>query len=264
MSNRLKSIFDAHAHDWAEHRAGARRATRFIEEPAVFAEQAMSGARVLCIACGAGDECEKSLALGAKQVVGVDISVEMLKIAATRTTGLLSAMNMERLAIQAEVFDLVICRLAAHYLRDWNTLLTEIHRVLVPGGRCVLSVYHPVFLSLMKDESIASANGRLGFVARDAGGPEISGDYLAEREVIKSFRLGPERVPVSLPLFARPVSALIGDVLRSPLDLESFEEPRPVPQTAAEDPALSAIHHRIPIFAVLTMTRPVEPAGRHG
>ncbi|WP_238695362.1 class I SAM-dependent methyltransferase [Ornithinimicrobium flavum] len=40
-------------------------------------------------------------------------------------------------------FDLVVASLVLHYLQDWSGPLTELRRVLRPGGRLLVSVNHP-------------------------------------------------------------------------------------------------------------------------
>ena len=40
-------------------------------------------------------------------------------------------------------FDDVICSLVLHYVEDWEATLKELHRVLRPHGRLVISIIHP-------------------------------------------------------------------------------------------------------------------------
>lgn len=39
--------------------------------------------------------------------------------------------------------NLVMASLVLHYLADWSELVSDIHRVLVPGGRFLISMHHP-------------------------------------------------------------------------------------------------------------------------
>ena len=45
--------------------------------------------------------------------------------------------------LTSDAYDCIIVSLVIHYLRDWEPLLAEMHRVLRPGGRAVLSTHHP-------------------------------------------------------------------------------------------------------------------------
>lgn len=56
---------------------------------------------------------------------------------------LLVADLSERLPFADGVFDDVVVSLVLHYLRDWTAPLAELRRVLRPGGRLLVSVYHP-------------------------------------------------------------------------------------------------------------------------
>jgi ubiquinone/menaquinone biosynthesis C-methylase UbiE len=47
-----------------------------------------------------------------------------------------------------ESYDILICSLVLHYIRDWNPLLTELHRVLKPGGRVFITTHHPLAMYL--------------------------------------------------------------------------------------------------------------------
>jgi ubiquinone/menaquinone biosynthesis C-methylase UbiE len=41
------------------------------------------------------------------------------------------------------IFDDVIASLVLHYLQDWGPTLSELRRVVTPGGRLIISMYHP-------------------------------------------------------------------------------------------------------------------------
>ena len=45
-------------------------------------------------------------------------------------------------------FNDVIASLVLHYLEDWTAPLAELRRVLTPGGRLIMSVYHPIVFKL--------------------------------------------------------------------------------------------------------------------
>ena len=50
-------------------------------------------------------------------------------------------------------FDDVVASLVLHYLEDWSGPLAELHRVLKPGGRLLLSVNHPVIFPVVYPEA---------------------------------------------------------------------------------------------------------------
>jgi ubiquinone/menaquinone biosynthesis C-methylase UbiE len=107
------------------------------------------GAHVLDIACGTGlvtfPAARTAGATG--RVVGVDLSQEMVNLAAeeARTLGFTQVqferMDAEALSFDAASFDVVLCALGLMYVPDPLKALTEMHRVLRPGGRAVAAVW---------------------------------------------------------------------------------------------------------------------------
>jgi ubiquinone/menaquinone biosynthesis C-methylase UbiE len=98
---------------------------------------------LLDIATGAGHTAVK-MAPHVKHVTAVDITSEMIdrtnELAAsknlTNVTTLL--MDAESLSFSDGLFDVITCRFAPHHFGDVRKFLSEIHRVLKPGGTFVL------------------------------------------------------------------------------------------------------------------------------
>ncbi|MGE0056682.1 MAG: class I SAM-dependent methyltransferase [Dehalococcoidia bacterium] len=100
--------------------------------------------RVLDLGCGPGIVSEP-LAQDVGQLVGLDLTPEMLKRAAKRCTdaGRENAAfvlgNSKRLPFADASFDVVVTRSAIHHFDDPTTVLAEVARILRAGGRLVLS-----------------------------------------------------------------------------------------------------------------------------
>jgi ubiquinone/menaquinone biosynthesis C-methylase UbiE len=119
-----------------------------------------AGERVLDVGCGTGVVARQvAPLLGPKgKVVGVDLNPNMLAIARTVTEreGLAISFRegrAEKLADADGSFDLVVCQFAIMFFADRAAALAEMHRVLVSGGRLVLSVWqgldrHPFYQAL--------------------------------------------------------------------------------------------------------------------
>lgn len=94
--------------------------------------------KVLDIACGTGDMC----LLLAKQgctVTGVDISEEMLTIAKRKVEGIAwRVADAEHLLFEDESFDAVTCAFGVRNFVHLGKGLSEMQRVLKPGGRMVI------------------------------------------------------------------------------------------------------------------------------
>ena len=107
------------------------------------------GADVLDVACGTGlVTFPAARAAGAAGlVVGVDLSQEMVNLAAeqARTLGLAQVrferMDAEALTFDAASFDVALCALGLMYVPEPQKAITEMHRVLRPGGRAVVAVW---------------------------------------------------------------------------------------------------------------------------
>ena len=112
----------------------------------------VTGREVLDIGCGAGPLTERLAQRGAR-VSGFDSSAEMIDIARKRLddkVDLQVADLAEPLPYDDDSFDVACASLVFHYLADWVDALTEIRRVLRPGGRLVASVNHPLLFALME------------------------------------------------------------------------------------------------------------------
>jgi SAM-dependent methyltransferase len=106
----------------------------------------VAGRNILDAGCGAGPLAAALRDRGAR-VTGFDASPAMVALARRRLgpdTQVLVADLAEPLPFGTARFDDVVAALVLHYLEDWTDPLAELHRVLKPGGRLILSVNHPV------------------------------------------------------------------------------------------------------------------------
>ncbi len=126
------------------------------------------GLRVLDLGCGDAEIGKELLVTGSRSYFGVEPSQNML--AAARETlagtgGEVEAATIEAWAYPPDAFDLVISRLALHYVDDVEATFRQVFRVLVPGGRFVFSVEHPVITS--SDRSLAPGTKREDWIVDD-------------------------------------------------------------------------------------------------
>lgn len=103
---------------------------------------------VLDAACGPGKYAEILLEQGAA-VTGFDISPRMVALAKERNNGngkfFVHDLSEPLKMLEDGYFDTVVCALALHYIKDWNTTMQEFCRVLKPNGALVISIEHPFF-----------------------------------------------------------------------------------------------------------------------
>jgi SAM-dependent methyltransferase len=110
----------------------------------------IEGLRILDAGCGSGWYAEQLLERGA-MVDAFDASPSMVEHARRRPGASSSAHRLtiqvaelgSRLPFEDSTFDGAVSPLVLHYLRDWRPALTEVKRVLKPGGWFQFSTHHP-------------------------------------------------------------------------------------------------------------------------
>ena len=111
------------------------------------------GMKVLDAGCGFGKDMAYFHGLGA-DVYGVDASAEMVKLAKERYPELtnLFVRDLRRTGFENGFFDAVYSRYALHYSENFEEALSELHRVLRPGGHLIFLVAHPLLGFIAKEE----------------------------------------------------------------------------------------------------------------
>jgi SAM-dependent methyltransferase len=154
-------------------------------------------------ACGTGRHARHLVDLG-HRVVGVDGSPEMLGRARARVPeadfreGELTALPLE-----SESVDVAVCALALEHVAALDAAMTELSRVVRPGGRVVLSDLHPALRVFGGGAYFQDASGGAGVVR---GHSHLHGDYLrafeqaglAVRQCLEP-RMGPGEVTMQGP-----------------------------------------------------------------
>jgi SAM-dependent methyltransferase len=103
---------------------------------------------VVDLGCGFGWFCRWAREQGAAQVLGFDVSENMLARARSETADpaiRYARADLERFDLPAGAFDLAYSSLALHYVVNLDGLLAVAHDALVPGGHLVFSVEHPIY-----------------------------------------------------------------------------------------------------------------------
>jgi SAM-dependent methyltransferase len=180
--------------------------------PAV--ERHLQGASsVLDIGCGEGQVARRVAASGAL-VVGLDPTVSQLREAGIRGNGPAYARaRAEVLPCRTGAFDAVVVCLALEHVDAFESVFEEVARVLVPGGRFVLVLAHPLL----------QAPGS-GWVA-DEGGEEHLwrvGAYLGD--AVETTEIEPG---VTLRFVHRSLSRYVHAMGKAGLLIDDMEEPPP-------------------------------------
>jgi hypothetical protein len=165
---------------------GGSRLTRQLAEQALVGP----GSRVLDIACGQGNTARLLVDEFGASVTGVDYSEGLLERARqlTAAVGLshhidFKAADAQQLPVADGEFDVVVCECALCTFADAPSVLTEMFRVLKPGGRLALS---DVVINAPLPESLQSALAQALCIT----GARSAGDY---RQLIVAAGFGPPR-----------------------------------------------------------------------
>ncbi|NQV91024.1 class I SAM-dependent methyltransferase [Candidatus Woesearchaeota archaeon] len=103
---------------------------------------------ILDLGCGFGDHSLKLSKKGAKKIIGIDLSKELIKFANEQNISncKFEVGNIDqKLKFPHNYFDIVISGLAIHYIKNINQLFKEVKRVLKKNGTFVFSTGHPIF-----------------------------------------------------------------------------------------------------------------------
>lgn len=134
---------------WERRRADIERMSSPVQEWLVRELAPQPGETILELAAGPGDTGFAAAAfLGEEgRLVSTDFSPEMTEVARRRGDELglrnveYRTMDAERLELEDDSVDGVICRFAYMLMADLGAALAETRRVLRPGGRLVLAVW---------------------------------------------------------------------------------------------------------------------------
>ena len=108
----------------------------------------LNGLRVVDLGCGFGWFCRWAREAGAAEVLGLDVSENML--ARTRETTRDTAItyrqaDLETVDLPPAAFDLAHSALTLHYIENLARLFATVHRALAPDGHFVFSAEHPLY-----------------------------------------------------------------------------------------------------------------------
>lgn len=202
QANAYDSFADAYAAETDEGLVNA-----YYERPEMLRLVGdVSGRRILDAGCGSGALSAELSSRGAS-VTGIDSSSQMLQLARSRAgdeMDLRLADIREPLPFDDHSFDDVIASLVLHYLEDWAPTLTEMRRVLRPGGRLLASIDHPI-------------------VAYAAGTPRP--DYFATTSYEFDWELRGHRA--SMKLWRRPLHSILDETTLAGFRLVGLSEPEP-------------------------------------
>jgi len=202
----------------------------------------LQGLRVVDLGCGYGWFCRWARDEGAAAVLGLDVSAKMLDRARSMTADSAIAFaraDLETVALPEAGFDLAYSSLAFHYIADLDALLRKVHRALVPGGRLVFSMEHPIYTAPVRADWLVDADGRRTW--------PVNG-YLAE---------GPRRrdwIVAGVIKHHRTLGTVVNRLIGCGFAIRRVEEWGPTDHQIAAYPELAEERER-PIFVLVAAQR---------
>jgi SAM-dependent methyltransferase len=201
----------------------------------------MRGLRVIDLGCGFGWFCRWAREQGAARVLGLDLSENMLARARSLPMPGITyeKADLEGIKLPEGGFDLTYSSLAFHYIGDIGGLFAAVHRAVVPGGRFVFSMEHPIYMAPAKPGWTTDADGRRSWLLNQyfAEGPRVT-DWLAPG-VVK---------------YHRTMTTILTLLLRVGFTLRLIEEFRPTNEQLSAQPDLAQDLER-PIFVMIAADR---------
>jgi SAM-dependent methyltransferase len=197
-------------------------------------------ARILDLGCGDAGIGRDLLAAGAATYFGIDGSRRMIAAAERAlagTAGRVVLHAIEGWQYPRAAFDLVISRLAIHYIGDFPALCARVHETLIPGGRFIFSVEHPVITSCSRGWD--SASPRQDWLVDD---------YFASGPRLTAWLGG------TVQKYHRTVEEYFGMLQHAGFTVEQLRESRPR-RDQFQDEATYERRRRIPLFLFLAGRR---------
>jgi SAM-dependent methyltransferase len=136
---------------YMRHRHRLDTPNETLEKPIILElVNPIAGKRILDLGCGDATVGKEFLYQGATSYTGVEGSHKMVEAAIqslTGTSGKVIRQTIEDWIYPPTAFDLVLARLALHYVADLSLVFANVFQTLVAGGQFVFSVEHPVITS---------------------------------------------------------------------------------------------------------------------
>ncbi len=240
MDNGWQTSADAWIKDMGENGDFSRR---YVLDP-VMLRLALerSPKTALDVGCGEGRFC-RMLGQHGVETTGIDPTPALIAAARLRDAqGQYLEAGAELLPFSDATFDLVVSYLTLIDIADFGAAISEMVRVLKPGGALLIANIN----------SFNSACGDTGWI-KDSAGRRLYypiDHYLKERSMLIKYR------GISIANYHRPLGAYMAAFLDAGMRLTHFSEPSP----SEDAPVEKAVNYRrVPWFLVMEWVKLATP-----
>jgi SAM-dependent methyltransferase len=222
---------------YLRHRHGSTGSPNVtMEQPAFLAAVGdVAGLDVVELGCGDGSFASTAVAAGCRSYYGVDLSAPMLAQARLRpaaTHAVFQQAAIEDVERPPGSADLVVSRMALHYVAGLDAVVRNVRGWLRPGGRAVLTVLHPVITC--HDTGVVGR--RQSWVVDDYFEPGPRTRTWLDQPVVWQHRT---------------IEQYVAALIAAGFAVTSLSECAPVAQLFAGDQHELARRRRVPLFLLL-------------
>lgn len=193
----------------------------------------LDGKRVLELGCAAGGLTARLIERGA-DVLALDREPGLVDRARQRlgerarfqVTDLEEPLDI----VPTASMDVVVASLVLHYLRDWKPLLTELHRILLPGGPLIFSIHHPITGWALSDHA----------------------DYHRTELIHEDWNW--DGLPVTAGMYRRPLSDVFDSLRSAGFTIDIIDEPLPEPVNDGDQRVMNVLATQ-PVFLFVRAIR---------
>lgn len=224
-----KDYYNLYAKEWIANARHPKMAEHvYIEIPAIIEllKDNIKDTRILCIGCGSGNECELFSEMGAKDIVGVDISDKLIEYDREHYPSMrfevASWSDFYQLKDLGE-FDIVYAGFSIHYVNDWTKVCNDVAKVLKSKGLFVFSTLNPIKLMLERIKEPPIKQKLFGIVRNTETKKLVKtyGEYIDCKYDLRLFNTD------SVEVYKKKFSTIISELGASELRISKFLEPLP-------------------------------------
>jgi len=195
-------------------------ANDFVEQPAIKSLiSTLKDKIVLDLGCGVGHFSMYCIEQGAKKVIGIDISNNMIAEAEKKNNHEkieYMCVPIEDLELPNQQFDLVISSLTFNYIENYPNLIKKISRLLKNNGELIFSTEHPIVTARKEMNNwIKDSEGNIAHYAID--------NYQEEGKREEHWYID------GVIKYHRTISTLMNTLIENGLIIEKIIEPQSTP-----------------------------------